>query len=78
MKLLNKLLFAVSLTLAIPAWAADPVAIVVDAENPPFMFAQGGKATGIYPALLTAAFARIDRPLRLEAKPWKRALEELD
>ena len=60
------------------AWGADPVRINVDAQNPPFMSARDGKPSGVYPALLVAAFARIKQPLTLEVKPWKRALLELD
>ena len=60
------------------AWAADTVAINVDAENPPFMSAQGGKPIGVYPAVLAAAFAKMNVPMTLDAKPWKRALAEMD
>ena len=65
-------------TLISSAWAADPVLVNVDAENPPFMSAQGGKATGVYPAVIAAAFSKINIPINLEAKPWKRALTEID
>lgn len=58
--------------------AADAILVNVDAENPPFMFAQGGKAAGVYPAVVTAVFARLNIPVSIEAKPWKRALAEID
>ena len=60
------------------AWAAGPVLINVDAENPPFMSAVGGKASGVYPAVISAAFAKLNLPVTIEAKPWKRALAEID
>lgn len=60
------------------AHAAGPVLINVDAENPPFMSAQGGKAAGVYPAVISAAFARMSVPVTIEAKPWKRAIAEID
>jgi len=65
------------------AWFAsasgvDPIRINVDAENAPFMSASEGLPSGVYPAVLVAAFARIKQPLVLETKPWKRALLELD
>ncbi len=58
--------------------ATEPVLINVDAENPPFMFSRSSKAAGVYPAVIAAAFVRLDVPVRLEAKPWKRALIEID
>ena len=61
-----------------PASAREPVRINVDAENAPFMSVRGSQPVGIYPALLSAAFSRIGQPLELSAKPWKRALAELD
>jgi len=60
------------------AWAADPVLINVDAENPPFMFGNDGKAAGVYPAVIFAAFSKLGIPVTVEAKPWKRALAEID
>ncbi len=60
------------------SWAADPVIVNVDAENPPFMFASGGKPAGVYPAVISAAFAKMNVPLKLEAKPWKRVISEID
>ena len=58
--------------------AAESVLINFDAENPPFMFSKGGKAVGVYPAVIAAAMSKIGIPVTLEAKPWKRALAEMD
>jgi len=60
------------------ACAADSLLINVDAENPPFMYGQNGKAAGVYPAVIAAVFARLNIPVRLEVRPWKRALAEMD
>ena len=80
MKTLNKLVVGVmaGALLVGTAWGADPVLVLVDAENPPFMFAQDGKAAGVYPAVIAAAFAKMNVPAKFEAKPWKRALAEMD
>ena len=66
--------------LCAPAWlrAAAPTVVGVDANNPPFMYAQGGQAAGLYPALLRALFAQAGLALTLEAKPWKRCLQDAD
>lgn len=58
--------------------AAEPVRVNVDESNPPFMFGRDGKAAGVYPALMAAAFQEMRVELRIEAKPWRRALMELD
>lgn len=60
------------------AWAADPVLINFDAENAPFMFGKEGKAHGVYPQIIAAAFATMKVDVKLEPKPWKRALAEID
>ncbi len=65
-------------TLATFAFAADKVVINVDEANSPFMFGKGGKAEGIYPALLAAAFKRMKVEVSIEPKPWKRAIQEID
>lgn len=65
-------------TVAAFALAADKVVINVDEANSPFMYAKAGKAEGIYPALLAAAFKRINTEASIEAKPWKRAIQEID
>ena len=58
--------------------AADPVLVNVDIGNPPFMYVKEGKAAGIYPAIIAAAFARMGVPVTIEAKPWKRAIAEVE
>ena len=45
--------------------AAEPVAINFDANNPPFMFAQDGRAAGIYPAIVSAAMDSLGLRVRL-------------
>lgn len=57
------------------AAVAGQLLICLDTANPPFMYATtGGRPAGVYPALLSEAFARMDNPAALEAVPWKRAL----
>lgn len=58
--------------------AAEPVSINFDAENPPFMYIKNGKAAGIYPEAIAAAMAAMGVTVTLDAKPWKRALAEID
>lgn len=58
--------------------AEEPLLINVDGGNPPFMYEQGGRAEGIYPKIISAAFARIGQPVIIEAKPWRRGLSEID
>ena len=58
--------------------AADPLVVNVDEANPPFMYAQGGKAAGIYPALIGAAFKRLGVPVAVQPKPWKDAIQAMD
>ncbi len=55
-----------------------PALVNVDDGNPPFMYAVNTQARGIYPALIRAAFQLMGTPVQVEAKPWKRALEEID
>lgn len=63
---------------AIPAHAEAALLVDVDSGNPPFMFGTATQAEGFYPELVVAAFERMKRPVQLSAKPWKRALAELD
>jgi polar amino acid transport system substrate-binding protein len=58
------------------AAGAGPVIISVDEANPPFMFAdpETGEASGLYPVLIRAVFARAEIPVEIKAYPWKRAL----
>ncbi len=57
---------------------AQGLLINFDEAHPPYMQDDSGQVRGIYPALVAAAFARINTPVRLEAKPWARAIRELD
>ena len=52
--------------------------VMVDASYPPFMYGVDGKATGVYPAILAEAFARMGVPLEIQAVPWKRAIAAID
>lgn len=55
------------------------VRIAVDAQNPPFMYAdRQGRPRGVYPVLLRAIFAELALPLELLPLPWVRALTGLD
>lgn len=55
------------------------VVIALDAQNPPFMYAdRDGQPHGVYPLLLRTLFTRLDVPLRLACLPWPRALVGLD
>lgn len=67
-----------ALALPIAALAAETVTIGVDSENPPFMSSKDGKAVGLYPAILTAAFAAMGDTAQIEAKPWKRCIADTD
>jgi polar amino acid transport system substrate-binding protein len=59
--------------------SAEPVLVMVDSANPPFMYATTDqKAAGIYPAIISEAFSRMGIPVRISAKPWKRALAEME
>ncbi len=55
---------------------AAPILINVDIANPPFMYGHQGKAMGVYPGLIQAAFRHMGIPVLIEAKPWNRALME--
>lgn len=55
-----------------------PEHVAVEAQNPPFMYAHGPAAAGLYPAVIAEAFRRMGRPVQLEALPWKRALAGLE
>lgn len=50
-----------------------PIVIAVDEANPPLMYGTETGARGMYPALIREIFRRIDRPVSVEAMPWKRA-----
>lgn len=71
------LLFLCSL---LPARAERPAPLLVqvDDSNPPFMYQVNGVATGVYPALVKAVFARAGVPVQVQAKPWVRVLNDMD
>lgn len=77
-KTLVKRLSLVGLVVSLQAWAADPVVIGVDAENPPFMSSVAGKAAGLYPAIIAEAFQVAGLAAQIEAKPWKRCIADMD
>lgn len=58
--------------------AADPIVVGVDAENPPFMSSVAGKAAGLYPAIIAEALQTAGVAAKLEAKPWKRCIADMD
>lgn len=60
------------------ASAQTPLVINFDEGNAPFMYSEGGKPKGIYPSLISAAFAKMGTNVQLNAIPWKRALAEAD
>lgn len=61
------------------AGAAAELVIALDAQNPPFMYAdRDGQPHGVYPLLLRTLFTRLDVPMRLACLPWPRALAGLD
>lgn len=62
---------------SVAAVAADTV-VNFDQANPPFMYAKDGKPAGIYPALVAAAFKRMNAPLATNSLPWSRAISEID
>lgn len=72
------LLPLVALAMALQAPAAEQLAVCVDSDNPPFMYQAEGKAAGLYPALITAAFHPLGEAVKVEAKPWKRCLSDTD
>lgn len=73
-----KALSLFALALSLHAHAADPVVVGVDAENPPFMSSAGGKAVGLYPAIIAEAFQTAGQTATIEAKPWKRCIADMD
>ncbi|MBI4806327.1 MAG: amino acid ABC transporter substrate-binding protein [Desulfovibrio sp.] len=74
------LVLALLVLVCLPApTSAEPVLVMVDTANPPFMFLTSeGKASGIYPAIITEAFERMKLPVKVSAVPWKRALATLE
>lgn len=75
---LDKFLLLFALAFSFQTKAADPVAVGVDAENPPFMYSAAGKPAGLYPAIIAAAFQTMGQPVQISAKPWKRCTSDTD
>lgn len=58
------------------AWAQE--VIVFDEGSPPTMYADAQHASrGVYPAIVTRAFARMKVPMQAQARPFKRLIVEL-
>lgn len=77
-RLLSALACATLLAAGARATAGETVQIEVDADNPPFMYQAGEQAAGVYPAVLAELFRRIGVAVRIEPRPWKRGLLDLD
>jgi polar amino acid transport system substrate-binding protein len=75
---LAALLFAAATLGSGTARAQDPVAIAIDENYPPYMFAEDGKPAGLYTDLISGAFERMDMPLTIEAMAWTAALQRID
>lgn len=74
----NRLLLWMMLLIAPFSLAAGAEVISFDTDNPPFMYKDGGKAMGLYPVLVAAVFKHMQTKVVLQARPWKRAFDELD
>ncbi len=77
-KPIAKLLALFSIVLSVHASAAESININVDSENPPFMYAAGNKAAGLYPDLIAAILQTSGQPAQINAKPWARCIAEID
>lgn len=74
-----KYLPLLTLAVALQAHGADATLVVcVDAANPPFMSLVNGKATGLYPSLIATALQTAGIHAKLDAKPWKRCIADID
>ncbi|TWI70326.1 amino acid ABC transporter substrate-binding protein, PAAT family (TC 3.A.1.3.-) [Desulfobotulus alkaliphilus] len=80
--MLNKsLILSILLTLvvAMAAYAKTPVTIYGDHNYPPYSYAEGGKAKGIYTEILQRAFSRMkDYDVSIELVPWARGLNFIE
>jgi polar amino acid transport system substrate-binding protein len=62
------------------SWASPPIEVTIlcDAGYPPYSYAEGGEAKGLYHDILRAAFARMPGyRVRIRPLPWARGLAEL-
>lgn len=67
-------------TLPAGSWASPPIEVTIlcDAGYPPYSYAEGDQARGLYHDILRAAFARMpDYRVQIRPLPWARALAEL-
>lgn len=78
MKRLARIFATAFAVLSFSAFSAENIVISFDAANPPFMYEQNGKAAGLYPAIIEAAFKHMQVGVTLKAKPWARVIRELD
>lgn len=73
-----RLLFVLTLVCAPLARAGEAIVVAFDGACIPTQYADAqGRAAGIYPAIVGAAFARIGAPARLEVQPFRRAMAGL-
>ena len=62
------------------SWASPPIEVTIlcDAGYPPYSYAEGHQARGLYHDILRAAFARMpEYRVHIRPLPWARALAEL-
>ncbi|WP_144172309.1 MULTISPECIES: substrate-binding periplasmic protein [Pseudomonas] len=62
------------------SWAGTPIDVVIlcDAGYPPYSYAEGDEAKGIYTDILRAAFTRMpEYRVHIRPVPWARGLSEL-
>ncbi len=68
-----------SLVVTLQTYAADgPLVVCVDTANPPFMSLVNGKAAGLYPTLIATALQAAGVSAKLDARPWKRCIADID
>ena len=62
------------------SWASDPIDVVIlcDAGYPPYSYAEGDEAKGLYTDILRTAFTRMpDYRVHIRPVPWARGLAEV-
>ena len=67
-------------TLHAISWASPPIEVTIlcDAGYPPYSYAEGDQAKGLYHDILRAAFARMpEYRVHIRPMPWARGLAEL-
>jgi polar amino acid transport system substrate-binding protein len=55
--------------------AAGNIIVHIDAYNPPNMYIEDGKPSGLYANIIKAISEQMGQPIDIVAVPWKRALE---